>query len=152
MNSAFQYIRFRVELFYWARVLPILAHRRDLKSLMALADPGRSKRYIGLPSTYIIKRVRRAVRRPWVMRDRPCLREGVLAYRFLILAGFDPEIHFGVDRNSVSKERLSAHCWIVLDDRIVLNAPTPSMIEVLALRTNDIPAGKIMPQSGASKI
>jgi hypothetical protein len=137
MNSTFQYIRFRLELFTWARLLPILAYRRDLKSLMAKADPSARRRYVGMSSADVIKRVRRAVRRPWFMRNRQCLREGVLAYRFLTLAGFDPEIHFGVDRTSIAKERLSAHCWIALNDNIILNPPTPSMIEVLVLRTND---------------
>ena len=130
MNSTLQRVRFRAALFCWARLLPVLAYRRDLKSLFAQADPPDRKPYAGLPSAYIIKRVRRTAHLPWLMRDRQCLREGVLAYRFLKLAGFEPEVHFGVDRTSVAKERLSAHCWVVLNGSIVLNPPAPSMIEI----------------------
>jgi hypothetical protein len=65
------------------------------------------------------------------MKDRPCLREGVLADRFLRLAGYRPELHFGVERQSVTQDKLAAHCWVVLDDAVILNRPTTAMIEVL---------------------
>jgi hypothetical protein len=59
------------------------------------------------------------------------LREGVLADRFLRLAGFEPELHFGVERQSIEQHTLKAHCWVVLDDKIILNPPATPMIEVL---------------------
>ncbi len=124
-------LRFRVALWFWARLLPVLAWERNLVSLLALARPGRATPYRGLSAEYIARRTKKATRRPWVMQDRPCLRDGVLAVRFLRLAGFAPTLHFGVDKESVSRDMLSAHCWVVLDQQTVLNPPTPSMVEVL---------------------
>jgi hypothetical protein len=71
------------------------------------------------------------VRRPRLMADRPCLREGILAERFLRLAGFQPELRFGIVRGSLVQDKLAAHCWIVLHGNIILNRPTTDMIEVL---------------------
>src|SRR5690606_20224449 len=126
-----QKARFKVALRFWAALLPALAWRRDLQSLLSLAMPGKAQPFDGLAASYIVRRVKKRTRRPWLMRDRPCLREGLLALRFLRLAGFEPTLHFGVDRTSVAHDMLSAHCWVVLDGKIVLNPPTPSMVEVL---------------------
>ena len=134
MISVLQRVWFRVALFAWAGILPTLCYKRDLKSVIALVNAPARAPYSGLPAGYIIFRVKRATRRPWFMRDRRCLREGVLAYRFLKLAGFEPEVHFGVDRASVSSIRLQAHCWVILDGHVVLNPPEPSMVEILVLR------------------
>lgn len=123
--------RFKVALRIWASLLPVLAWRRDLGSLLPLAMPRRARSFHGLAADYILRRVKKRTRRPWLMRDRPCLREGLLAIRFLRLAGFEPTLHFGVDRTSVAYDVLSAHCWVVLDRKIVLNPPAPSMVEVL---------------------
>jgi hypothetical protein len=136
MNAVLEHLRFRLALWIWARWLPVLAYyRRDLKSLINSVVPASDTRYRGLEAAYISKRVRRVVRKPWLMRDRPCLRSGLLAYRFLALAGHKPELHFGVDQASVSASRLSAHCWVVLDGRVILNEPARGMIEVFVLRT-----------------
>ncbi len=124
-------LRFRVALWFWARLLPVLAWERNLTSLLALTKPREVVPYRGLAADYIARRVKKATRRPWVMRDRPCLREGVLAIRFLRLAGFAPTLHFAVDRTSVTRDMLSAHCWVVLDQQTMLNPPTSSMVEVL---------------------
>ena len=137
-------LRFRLALWLWARLLPFLAWRRNLNSLLALAKPREVVPYRGLAADYISRRVKKATRRPWVMRDRPCLREGVLAIRFLRLAGFEPTLHFAVDRTSVAQDMLAAHCWVVLDQQTMLNPPTPSMVEVLVYagdRLNPPPPG-----------
>lgn len=129
--SALHKLRFRAALWLWARVLPLLAWERSLTSLLAVTKPRAARPYRGLAPEYIARRVKKSTRRPWVMRDRPCLRQGVLALRFLRLAGFEPTLHFAVDRDSVSRDMLSAHCWVVLGQRIILNPLTPSMVEVL---------------------
>lgn len=126
-----QRIRFRLALSVWARLVPILAWERNLSSLLALTRPRPATPYRGLQAEYIVRRVKKATRRPWLMRDRPCLREGVLALRFLRLAGYNPTLHFAVDRDSVTRDALSAHCWVVLDQKTMLNPPTPSMVEIL---------------------
>lgn len=124
-------LRFRVALWIWARLLPVLAWKRSLPSLLKIVMPRKSIPYQGLPAGYIARRVKKATRRPWLMRDRPCLREGLLALRFLRLAGFEPALHFAVDRASVKSDVLSAHCWVVLDKETLINPPSQSMVEVL---------------------
>lgn len=124
-------IRFRLALAFWARLVPLLAWERNLSSLLAVTKPRPATPYRGLQPDYILRRVKKATRRPRLMRNRPCLREGVLALRFLRLAGYDPTLHFAVERESIARDVLSAHCWVVLDQRTVLNPPTPSMVEIL---------------------
>jgi hypothetical protein len=124
-------IRFRLGLWAWARMLPPLAWRRGLEALVRLTEVGPGAPYRGLAPDYIARRVKRATRHPWLMRDRPCLRQGLLAVRFLRLAGYHPVLHFGVDRASVQRDLLSAHCWVSLDGAVVLNPASPGMVEIL---------------------
>jgi hypothetical protein len=125
-------IRLRLSVRTWALLLPLLAVRRGLEPLLAFTRAGPAVPYAGLPPGYIVRRVRRATRRPWLMRDRPCLRQGLLAMRFLGLAGYRPVLHFAIDRTSVTRRVLAAHCWVSLDGEVLLNPATPSMIEILA--------------------
>lgn len=124
-------LRFRTELWFWAKTLPLRCRKsRDFADIMRIADAGTSRRYAGLAAAYVARRAKKAGRRPWVMRDRRCLREGILAYRFLTLAGVPATIHFGVDRTSIGKAKLSAHCWVSADDMPVLNPPEPTMVTI----------------------
>ena len=91
---------FRVHLWLSARLMPVLVGRRDFERVLKLAPLQLSAPYRDLPWTYIVHRVKRTVRRPWLMRDRRCLREGLLGFRFLRMAGLDPELRFGVDARS----------------------------------------------------
>ena len=50
--------------------------------------------------------------------------------RFLTLAGVPATIHFGVDRTSIGKAKLAAHCWVSADDMPVLNPPEPTMVTI----------------------
>src|SRR5690349_18852824 len=131
MSSTIKRLLLRADVWLWARVLPVLAFRRDLPSLLSVACSPTAKPYIGFAPEYVAKHVKRAVRKPWLMRNRQCLREGVLAYRFSRQAGHKPKLHFGIDRNSFDKSLLAAHCWVTVDDEIVLKAPGAEMIEVL---------------------
>jgi hypothetical protein len=74
--------------------------------------------------------VRWAVRGPILMRDRRCLRSGLLGYAALKEAGYTPELLFSVDRKSVATERLSAHCWVCVDGVPVINQPLPDHVVV----------------------
>jgi hypothetical protein len=147
MKQSITYWRFRANLWMWARILPIIAWRNDLVTLLNRASPSTGTPYRGLSASMIAYRAKRAVRRPRVMADRPCLREGILADRFLRLAGFAPELRFGIARESVAKDQLSAHCWVVLDGNILLNEPTTQMIEVLV---RDRDARIRLPEHGAA--
>jgi hypothetical protein len=130
------YLRFRAALWLWARLVPVLAWRSDLVTLLQRVSPRTRTPYLGLPANVIAHQARRSVRRPHFMADRPCLREGVLADRFLRLAGYAPELHFGVERQSIDQSKLRAHCWVVLDNKIILNPPTSAMIKILVRDRN----------------
>jgi hypothetical protein len=64
------------------------------------------------------------------MRDRRCLRQGILAFRFMAAAGYNSELHFGVDRTSLAGS-IKAHCWLVHRGTTVLNPPNPTMVPIL---------------------
>jgi len=125
-------VRFRLSLWACARALPLLSRGRDLNALLALTRVGRGEPYRGLAPSYIARRVKRATCRPRLMRDRPCLRQGLLAMRFLRLAGYRPVLHFAVDRTSMARSVLAAHCWVTLDGEVLLNPATPTMVEILS--------------------
>jgi hypothetical protein len=133
MISGLPLVRFRVSLWLWAKLLPFMAYGRALTPLVELARAPGARPYQGFAAGYVLRRVKRACRRPWLMRDRQCLREGLLAWRFLSLAGHAPVLRFGVEKRGVAHGRLSAHCWVEVGGEIVLNAPLPGMVEVLAL-------------------
>jgi hypothetical protein len=114
-------VHFRCALWWQARAMPLRVHRRPLNAVLTRANATPVARYRDLPVAYIVKRVGRTVRRPWLMRDRRCLREGLLAFRFLQAAGYEPELHFGIDRSSFPGPGLKAHCWVVNRGEIVMN-------------------------------
>jgi hypothetical protein len=123
-------IRFRVALWLDARLLPLrISRNATLDEVLALARPPHGIRFHGLPVAYILKRVLKTTRRPLLMRDQGCLRQGILAYRFMTSAGYKSELHFGVDRTTLAGS-LKAHCWLVHEGRIVLNPPTPEMVPI----------------------
>ncbi len=93
---------------------------------------GPSPRYEGVPAEQIIDFVKQAARRPWFMRDRRCLREGLLAFRYLSLAGHRPELHFSIAPSSLTASRPRAHCRVVLDGKTVLNPCPEPMVDLFA--------------------
>jgi hypothetical protein len=125
---------FRCSLWLWAKYLPLAIRGQELMPLLERVKPPGRQPYSGIAAAEILKRVKLACRKPWLMRDRRCLREGLLAFRFLSMAGYHPVLRFGVERTSLGQSSLSAHCWIDLDGTVALNPPTPGMVEILAWR------------------
>ena len=121
---------FRVHLWTSARLMPVLIGHRSFESVLKWAPLSAPTPYRGLSSAYIVAAVNRTVRHPWLMRDRRCLREGLLAHRFLRFAGFDPDLRFGVDPKSMQEPRMSAHCWVCLDGRPVVSDCLPGMVQI----------------------
>jgi len=72
--------------------------------------------------------------RPRHMKQRPCLREGLLLFHFLCLAGREPEVHFSVFDPPASRERLDGHCWVSLDGRAVSAPPSEPSVEMMRYR------------------
>lgn len=122
-------LRLAADVFIRARLLP-LRLPRDLpfERMLELATPPEGAPYRGLSPGMIASTVNRALRHPVLMRDRRCLREGVLCFRFLRAAGFDPRLHFGVDPGSVGAGRLSAHCWVTLDGKTLAGGTATPMV------------------------
>jgi hypothetical protein len=132
MPLTLQQLRFRSSLWLWSKLVPLMAHDRGLAPLLALTSPPAATPYRGLAANHIVKSVKRSCRRPWLMRDRRCLREGLLAFRFLSMAGYRPVLRFGVQRGSAARRRrLSAHCWIEVENETMLNPPLPDTVEIL---------------------
>jgi hypothetical protein len=124
-----KYLRLELAVRAWSLWVPVLALGKDLAPLLARAAPAAGTPYSGLSADSIARCCRRAVRRPILMRDRSCLREGLLLNRFLIMGGFAPTLHFGVDRDSLHSPRAKAHCWVELGEQ-VFNPPEPNMVEL----------------------
>ena len=122
-------LRLKLAVRTWAIWIPVFALGKDLQPLLARAAPRRRTPYEGLSVDTIARCCRKAVRRPILMADRPCLREGLLLNRFLAMAGFSPTLHFGVDRTSLNGPTVKAHCWIKLGEQI-FNPPDPNMVEL----------------------
>lgn len=130
---------FCLELWLRARLLPWQVPRGSLDQVLKLATFSGAPSYPGLPLSYVVRKVAHAVRHPWLMRDRRCLREGLLGYRFLRKAGYEPKLCFGVDPASVSADRLAAHCWVEVDGKTVLGASATPMLPILIHPEKDAP-------------
>ncbi|MGE0844781.1 MAG: lasso peptide biosynthesis B2 protein [Flavobacteriaceae bacterium] len=125
---------FAAHLWVSARLMPVFAQRKRLDMLLKRATPPAGARaYDDMAADEIATAVKRAVARPWRMRGRRCLREGLLAFHYLALSGRRPVLRFGIDAASVaSGGKVRAHCWVSLEGRDIVNEPAPGMSEIMA--------------------
>lgn len=128
--SILKRLRFQVDLWCSARITPLRVYRRSFEEILSLAPLSGPQPYRGMDAAYICRRVRRTTRRPLFMRDRRCLRQGLLGFRFLREAGFLPELRFGIDGASVGANRIKAHCWVCLDGKPVISDREENMVEI----------------------
>jgi hypothetical protein len=134
-------LRFRTALWCQARSMPFrVTPNRSLAWVLSFADRAPRATYAGLSPEYILKHVVRVTRRPYFMRERRCLRQGLLAFRFMKAGGYDIELHFGIDRTRTRD--LRAHCWIVHNGRAVLNPPDANIQPLLVRRAVSPAAGE----------
>jgi hypothetical protein len=112
-------------------LLPFRIGRRPLAAILEIAAPVDRNRYTGLSAAYIAKAVDQTTRHPWLMRDRKCLRRGLLGYRFLSEAGLRPELRFSVDPHPVGKNGMTAHCWVCLEGTPVISEDLAGATTVL---------------------
>lgn len=125
-----EWVPFRVNLWIAARLLPLYAKRGSLGDLLALATPTPGTLDEAGDVSAIVAAVKETTARPWRMRGRRCLREGLLAFHYLSRSGKAPLLHFGVDRSSLRGERTKAHCWVSVGGETVLNAPKNQLHEL----------------------
>lgn len=143
-------LRFRTALWCQARSMPFrVTPDRPLAWVLAFADRTPRASYAGLSSQYILKHVVKVTRRPYLMRERRCLRQGLLAFQFMRAGGYDIELHFGVDRTS--RRDMRAHCWIVHAGVVVLNPPDAA-IETIFVHRATVPAAGNAVEMTASAI
>jgi len=127
--------KFRIDLWLAARSLPWRVSGKSLDQILAMASPNDRLDYPGLAPEYISRRVRKSVRKPLLMRDRRCLREGLLGFEFLLRSGYDPELHFAVEPSSIAKDRIAAHCWVCLDGQPVVGDRQGDQVTILVHRS-----------------
>lgn len=127
-------VLFRIRLWARARLLPFQIRGRDFASILAMTDTNRHLPH--WPVAYLERSVRWAVRAPILMRNRRCLRSGLLGYSVLKQAGYQPELLFSVENRSIATDRLAAHCWVCLDGKPVINLPLPDHVIVYRHPTN----------------
>jgi hypothetical protein len=131
-------LRFRTELWLQARVIPLAIAGKNFEQILAFASRSRVIDCPQFEAGRIGRWVKRAVRRPVVMRDRRCLREGLLGFHFLRRAGHVPELHFSLDSNSIGSNRLSAHCWVCVDGKPVVGTPLDNHVTIYVYRAQSI--------------
>lgn len=134
----------RLQLRWMVWTLPRLVRRLPLTHLLADMLPSAVEPAWQLPPARTVAAVQAALARPFRMRGRPCLREGLAAFHFLRRGGHAAVLHFGVDRNSTRKARIRGHCWVSLDGEILLNPPAPEFVELFAYSGQALP----QPQAG----
>jgi hypothetical protein len=126
-------IPFTWNLWIAARLLPLFTKRRPLDEMLRRATPNANSRAFQDHSPEsIVAGVKAMVARPWRMRGRRCLREGLLAFHYLALAGYRPILHFGLIPRTALLPHPQAHCWLSLEGEIVLNPPQEPMLDLFA--------------------
>ena len=126
-------VPFAINLWVAARLLPFVIKNRPLDEILARATPDAGAHgYDELSAPRIVEEVKRVVAQPMRMRGRRCLREGLLAFHYLSLAGHRPILHFGLLPQTIMTAHPRAHCWITIDGAIMLNPPEVPMIDLFA--------------------
>ncbi len=139
---------FGLNLWIAARLLPQVMKYRQLDDILRRATPEKSDRaYDNLEAAAIVEAVKKSVSRPWRMRGRRCLREGLLAFHYLKLAGYAPVLHFGLVPKTITTNRPQAHCWISLNGATILNPPAVPMLDLFAYDGVDS-----MPANGTAQL
>ena len=99
-----------------ALLVPLLVRVLPLRGVLWLMTPPRWWRpYRRVAPDAVCGAVRRRLARPRLMKRRACLREGLMLFHFLCLAGHEPELHFAVFPPAPAPRRVHAHCWVTLD-------------------------------------
>jgi Transglutaminase-like superfamily len=119
-----------LEILLIARILPLLLYKRDLNATLKTIDVGSDLKFENVLPDIIRDRVMSVTRRPWLMRNRRCLRQGILGMRYLRKAGYNPVLKFGIDTRSVSKEKIAAHCWVELNGKPLINDIMDHMVVI----------------------
>lgn len=123
----------RAHIWLVATMFPLLERMLSLRKLLWLAErPADWTPYRGVPAENLIALIDYRLRNPRLMRRRRCLRQGMVLFHFLRLAGVPAIMHFGVLGPATSGQRLHAHCWVNIAGRDVY--PPLSNVAVVVTR------------------
>jgi hypothetical protein len=110
----------RAHIWLVATLFPLLERLFPLRGLLWLVErPTGWTPYRGVAAERIIALIDHRLRNPRHMRRRRCLRQGMMLFHFLRLAGVPTIMHFGVLGPATSGQRLHAHCWVNIAGRDV---------------------------------
>jgi hypothetical protein len=73
--------------------------------------------------------VKQRLRHPWVMRSTRCLREGLMAFYLMRLAGIPAVLHICV--YPFDGRRSRAHCWVAVTGACVTTSPVAPFATIL---------------------
>jgi hypothetical protein len=143
---------FTLNLWISARLLPQVMKRRQLDDILLRATPPSGvSAYVQMTPEAVVDAVKRTVANPWRMRGRRCLREGLLAFHYLSLAGHRPVLHFGIVPSSMKTARPRAHCWVSVGGATVLNPPLEPMLDLFSYDGEAaLPANSVTLLAGAA--
>jgi hypothetical protein len=127
----------RAHLWTMAALIPLLVRFLGLRHVLFLMTPPRRRRLYGsVAPECLVALVRRRLERPRVMKRRKCLREGLLLFHFLRLAGQPAVLKIGVFPPGPDGARNHAHCWITLHDA-ALTVPPQGEVAVLLVHPRE---------------
>ncbi len=140
-------VRFRAELWLAARLLPFQVAGKSFEDVLAVVPSQPNRLYSGLPADYISRAVRKATRNPILMRDRKCLRQGLLAFGYMAQAGLKPELRFGIkpdlaERCGARRALLGVHRQCAGAERQGSghgDHPRPSCVTAMQMERGDSP-------------
>lgn len=123
----------RAELWLEARRLPFLVATDDLSICHAYANVGPVPRWQGVAPETIAHWVRRACKHPILMRQRRCFRLGLLGFRFLRMAGHQPELRYALEPLSLGQGGPArTHCWVCLKGQPLIGTKGPGMVDLVS--------------------
>lgn len=114
-----------------ARKLPYQITADHLGDTLAWADVPADPKWHDVDSEFIVRRVRRSVKHPILMRRRRCMRGGLLGFKYLRKAGFVPVLKFAIVEASLNASTPDAHCWVCLNDKPVISDREAGMTELM---------------------
>ena len=99
-----------------ASVMPLLVRLLPLPKLLSLLTPSPRRRpYKGASADCVARTVAGRLVSPRNMRRRACLREGLVLFHFLRLAGHHAALHFAVYPPDRADSQIHAHCWVTIN-------------------------------------
>jgi hypothetical protein len=115
-----------------AAIIPLLVRVLSIKRILELfTPPPLFQPYRGISAEDLAGVVKNRLKRPVYMVRRACLREGLLMFHFLRLAGLEATLHVSVHPREIFG-RFHAHCWVTSFGRTVSSPPGIQMGEVFS--------------------